>query len=179
MATYVTKKCPYCGYAYQIHQSGEQRKYGCPYQTCRQCHNSYWDTDIKEPALHGYSNTYEITQSIKRGITLLLCAPMGLFMLGIGIYLLVYGEMIGLFPLFMGSFISWVIFSYYKRKYDDSKRQDEIINEHQREYDASKERLQNINYLTALAKYDSLAEKLLNERMNGQVEHYAHRPELH
>ena len=26
MATYVTKKCPHCGFAYQVFQSGEQRE---------------------------------------------------------------------------------------------------------------------------------------------------------
>ena len=178
MATYVTKKCPHCGYAYQVLQSGEQRKYGCPYKTCTHCNNSYWDTDIKEPALHGYSNAYEVTQSIKRGITILLYAPMGLLILGAGVYLLINGEIIGLLALLIGGSISWVIFSYFKRKHDDSKQKDEIVAEQQRDYDASVERLKNTQYLTALAEHDSRAKKLLHERTNGQVEHYAQRPEL-
>ena len=178
MAIYVTKKCPHCGYAYQIFKGGEQRKYGCPYKTCICCLNSYWDTDIKEPALHGYSNAYEVKQSIKRGIAILLCASMGLSMLGVGVFALIFGEMEGLITLVPGGFITWAIFSYFKRKYDDSKRKDEIVAEQQRNYDASVERLKNTQYLTALAEYDSRAKKLLHERESGQVEHYAQRPEL-
>lgn len=40
MAVYVTKKCPHCGHAYQFLNSGDQRKYGCPYQTCMVCKKS-------------------------------------------------------------------------------------------------------------------------------------------
>ena len=56
--------------------------------------------------------------------------------------------------------------------------QSEIISEQQRNYDASLMRLKDTNYLTALAEYDSRARKLLQERTNGQEEHYAQRPEL-
>ena len=59
MAVYVTKKCPHCGYKYQRFQSGDQRKYGYPYLTCEKCKNSFWDDDIKEPALYGYENMHE------------------------------------------------------------------------------------------------------------------------
>ena len=38
-------------------------------------------------------------------------------------------------------------------------------------------RLQDINYLSRLAKVDSLAKKLLEERKNGELEHYAERPQ--
>lgn len=38
-------------------------------------------------------------------------------------------------------------------------------------------RLKDTNYLTALAEHDSFARKLLQERINGNVEHYAERPQ--
>lgn len=176
MATYVTKKCPHCGYAYQVHQSGEQRKYGCPYKTCVRCGESYWDTDIKEPALHGYENTYEVVQSIRRIITILIYAPMGLLMLGGGLYLLVEGELGGLFLIAMGGIVTWIIVSHIKEKIYEKKHRDEVIAGQQKGYDASMERLKDTNYLTALATHDSRAKKLLHERMNRMEEHYAERP---
>lgn len=177
MATYVTKRCPHCGYAYQIHQSGEQRKYGCPYKTCIRCQQSYWDTDIKEPALHGYNNTYEILQSIRRIICILICAPVGILCFVGGLLFIVEGEMAGLFLIAMGGFVAWIIGSYIKGKIYEKKYRDEVIASQQRGYDASMVRLKNTNYLTALAEHDYLARKLLQERINGNEEHYAKRPQ--
>lgn len=177
MAIYVTKKCPYCGYTYQFHQSGDQRKYGCPYQTCLRCGKSYWDTDIKEPALHGYKNSHEAKESIKRGISLVIYGPLGIIFLSGGIFMVTDGEMSGIFLLAMGGYIAWVLGSYFKQRIHDKKHRDEIIADQQSNYDASKARLNDINYLTALAKHDPLAEKLLKERINGDVEHYATRPQ--
>jgi len=177
MATYVTKKCPHCGYIYQLPHGGEQRKYGCPYQTCTRCYKSYWDTYIKEPALYGYENSYETRQSIKRAIVIILYTPFASFMLGIGIYLLLMGEMIGLFCLAVGGYIVWEIGSHIKQKIDDNRHWGDIIKNRQIDYDKSIARLKDTNYLTALSKYDKLAKKLLEERINGAVEHYAKRPQ--
>ncbi len=176
MATYVTKKCPHCGYAYQVFQSGEQRKYGCPYKTCAKCFKHYWDADIVEPALHGYENSYETRQSINRVIVMVLYIPMALLMLGGGISLLTEGEMLGLFCLAMAGFIAWAIGSHIKGKIDDKRHWDDIVRNRQLEYDKSMERLKDTNYLTDLANFDKRAKKLLDERMNGDIEHYANRP---
>lgn len=176
MAIYVTKKCPHCGYAYQILQSGDQRKYGCPYQTCERCHNSYWDTDIKEPALYGYENLHETKESVKRGVSLVLYIPIGIITLYLGIFLLINAEMMGIFSLAIGVYVAWLIGSYFKQKIYDNKHINDIIENRQKEYDASMMRLKNINYLTALSKHDALAKKLLKERTLGEVEHYAKRP---
>lgn len=176
MAIYVTKRCPHCGYAYQIHQSGDQRKYGCPYQTCERCHNSYWDTDIKEPALHGYENLHEAKESIKRGIVLIFYILIEIVFLSGGIYSLMNKEMFGILFLAFAGCLAWVIVSYFKQKIYDNKHIDDIIQNQQREYDASMARLKNNNYLTALAKHDALAKQLLKERTLGKIEHYAKRP---
>ena len=177
MATYVTKKCPHCGYIYQFHQSGDQRKYGCPYQTCTRCHGSYWDTDIKEPALYGYENLHETKESIKIGITIALYTPLGLVCLGLGIFMLIEGSLMGLFLLAIGAFVIWTICSHFQQKIYDDKHRDEIIETQQKNYDASLARLKDTNYLTALAEHDRLAKKLLEERIDGNLEHYAIRPQ--
>lgn len=176
MAIYVTKRCPHCGHAYQVLKSGEQRKYGCPYKTCMKCGKSYWDKDIKEPALHGYENTYEDMQSIRTVITILIYGTMGVLLLGGGFYLVIGGELGGLFLVAMGGSITWIIGSHFKEKLDDMKRRDKIIAARQREYDESIARLKDSNYLTALATHDSRAKKVLYERMNRMEEHYAERP---
>ncbi len=177
MAVYVTKKCPHCGYAYQILESGDQRKYGCPYQTCMRCHKSYWDKDIKEPALHGYENFYETRKGITTGISLIIYVLIGILMFSYGILFVMEQEMIGFFAIAMGALCVWGIVSYIKQKIYDEKHRDDIIANQQRDYDMSMARLKDTNYLTALAKYDVLAKKLLKERINGDIEHYAKRPQ--
>lgn len=177
MATYVTKRCPHCGYAYQFLQSGDQRKYGCPYQTCLRCNNSYWDTDIKEPALHGYENFHEVKERIMRGIILAIYTLLGILAFGGGIFLMANGEMIGLALVAAGCGISWIIISFIKQKIHEKKHRDEIIVNRQRDYDESMIRLKDDEYLTALAEHDFLAKKLLKERTNSNIEHYAKRPQ--
>lgn len=177
MATYVTKKCPHCGYAYQFMQGGDQRKYGCPYKICERCNNPYWDTDIKEPALYGYENLHETMESVSQGCTLFIYIPFVIIALFGGIYLLLNAEIIGIFLLALGGINAYIICSYLKRKKDEITNRDEIIKTQQKEYDESMKRLQDINYLSRLAKVDSLAKKLLEERKNGELEHYAKRPQ--
>ena len=177
MATYVTKKCPHCNYSYQIHQLGDQRRYGCPYQTCFHCKEKYWDTDIKEPALYGYENFHETKESILQIITLAIYAPLGLAVLCLGIFLLINGEMLGIFLLIMGGFIAYAIVSYFKQLICDANHKNNIIANRQKDYDASLARLQDITYLTQLSAHDSRAKRLLNERTNNYVEHYAQRPQ--
>ncbi len=176
MAIYVTKKCPHCGFKYQVLKSGEQRKYGCPYKICAKCFKYYWDTDIVEPALHGYENSYETGQKIRRAIAMILCIPAALLMFGCGILVLLAGDMEGLFFLACGVFIMLVIGSHIKDNIDEKRHWDDIITNRQIDYDKSIERLKDTNYLTALANFDKRAKKLLNERMNGDIEHYANRP---
>ena len=65
----------------------------------------------------------------------------------------------------------------FKKKKNEITNRDEIIKTQQKEYDESMKRLQDINYLSRLAKVDSLAKKLLEERKNGELEHYAKRPQ--
>ncbi len=177
MATYVTKKCPHCGYTYQFHQSGDQRKYGCPYQTCTRCKKSYWDKDIKEPALHGYKNFHETKEGIARGITIILYGCSGILLFLGGIFLIVeFGDIMGVFLLIIGIFSIWAIYSHFKQKFYDMQHKDKIIANQQKNYDASMERLKDTNYLIALAKLDSRAKRLLDERIKGIEEHYANRP---
>lgn len=176
MATYVTKKCPHCGFAYQFMYVGEQRKYGCPLQTCLKCKNQYWDTDIKEPALHGYVNIYEI-KKILFGIIFCTIFLLGAIVFsGAGVYLLYSGEYTGALAFVIGGIFVWSLVSIIKRIIKAIKYKDSILFDRQKAYDASKARLKDTNYLTALAERDLLARKLLKKRTAGAEEHYANRP---
>lgn len=176
MAVCVTKKCPHCGFAYQFFQSGAQRKYGCPYKTCTRCFKAYWDTDIVEPALYGYENSYEVGKRVNKTITMLLYTPFGLLMLVLGIGLLIQKELIGLMFLALGAFALFAIGAEIKDGIAAKKRAAEIVREQQKAYDESKQRLQNTDYLIALSKHDKKAKRLLEERNNGEIEQYARRP---
>ena len=177
MATYVTKKCPHCGYTYQFLQSGEQRTYGCPYSSCIKCGKHYWDKDVVEPALHGFKNSYEDAQSAKRILAIIVCTPLAVWMFVGGVWSLRLGEKIGLFAIAMGLFLVWDIGSHIKGKIEDQKHRDQIVKRQQSEYDASMKRLQDTDYLSALAKIDEQAERLLEERTSDKTEHYAVRPQ--
>lgn len=174
--TYVTKKCPYCKHAYQVLKTGDQRVYGCPLKICETCGKAFWDTDIKEPALHGYKNAYETRKKVTFGITLALYTPFSILILVGSIWALFYGEMIGVFGIIMGAGIIWAIIAEIKQKIDDKNRQDIIIKRQQDEYDQSLERLKNTSYLEALANHDGLAKRVLQERKSGKQESYAERP---
>ena len=177
MAIYVTKKCPHCGYKYQTHQAGDQRKYGCPCQTCARCSGVYWDKDIKEPALYGYKNFHETKETILRGILLLFSGIIGVCFIVEGIFFIFEtGEIIWIFELIVGSFFVWIIYSHFKQKKYDKQHKTDLILSQQKEYDASMKRMRDTNYLKALACFDLRARKLLDERENGMKENYAERP---
>lgn len=177
MATYVTKRCPHCGYAYQIFKSGDQRRYGCPRKICTNCKKHFWDTDIKEPALYGYENSHETANSIKRWFALLLCSAFTIMFIGSGIFILSTGDSRGGVCVGVGGLFALYIGVYIKEKIYEKKHHADIIAKQQKEYDASFERLQNSIYLAVLAEHDYLADKLLRERTGEKPEHYAQRPQ--
>ncbi len=177
MATYVTKQCPYCYHAYQVFQSGEQRKYGCPLLTCVKCNKTFFDADIKEPALHGYENLYETHQSAKRGCIMAFYIPTGILLIGAGIGIFVtLNSAVGFIPILMAAMIFWPVFSYINKKIYEKKHAEEIWELKQKEYDASIVRLQNYDYVKALAEYDPLAKDLLRDMEKGIRVRYAPPP---
>ena len=177
MAVYVTKKCPHCGYKYQRFQSGDQRKYGYPYLTCEKCKNSFWDDDIKEPALYGYENMHEKIERIKTVNSAVLTFVMSVGLFLVGLFMLIKGSLAGVFLILFSCGFVYMIIDFIRQKAYTEEHRDEIIAKQQADYDASIERLKNKNYLEALAKRDKLANKLLQQRINGETEIYADRPE--
>lgn len=170
MARYVTKRCPHCGFAYVNRARGDQRKYGCTFQTCTKCKKGYFDKDVKEPALYGYKNLHEVGQGVLKilGVCLLGFVAVGISQSKmttniLGVLLLVYCLVI------IGCQIYDVIYKITHKE--------EILEYQKKQYDESMARLKDNGYLVVLSRFDSRAKKLLNERMNGQEEHYAKRPE--
>lgn len=178
MSTFINteKKCPNCGLVYRSYPGRELRLYGCPLIFCKQCNKPFWDNEIKEPALYGYENSYEKSNNIYVIIFSVVSSCLAIGCIFGGIYLSINNEdgvltcflLAGLFSFFPVLFL--ILFIYNKT------HQEKIIGNQQQEYDASKERLQNTAYLIALAEHDSLAKKLLKERMSGIIETYAARP---
>lgn len=180
--TYVTKKCPHCGKTYQFAQSGEQRKYGSPFIRCLRCKNVFVDKDISEPALHGFwieEDTSGKWKGVVASFVILLAA---LLAIGSGIYLLVSsGDEIDIgnvgVLLFGVALLMPYLMLIHDKVYKKTHRE-KMIREKQELYDASMKRLEDTEYLRALALVDSLAKDLLYEREHGQKERYAMRPEL-
>lgn len=178
MATFTKKNCPHCGETYRSYQGIDNRIYGCPLLVCPHCNKPFWDSEIKEPALYGYKNSYETISSIKMLIGLILDACFTAFLIWGGVYTTVNKED-GSITLFLFGGLGLLVFIVFVVFYIQSKRHpEETIKAQQDGYDASIIRLKDTNYLVALANYDPLAKKLLNERMNGEAEHYAKRPEI-
>lgn len=60
MATYTTKKCPYCKRTYENYSTytkAYKNHSGSPFITCPSCQNVFVDKEIKEPALIPYSES--------------------------------------------------------------------------------------------------------------------------
>lgn len=176
MGTYVTKKCPHCGHTLQFMRREEPRKYGCPCKICTNCKKPYLDTDIKEPALYGYINLYEISTKVLGSIACLIFCVGAIAFLVMGIFALISGELLGLLSILIaGIFISGVV-NFVKKIIYHVKHKKEILSSAQIEFDESMIRLKDTDYLTALAENDLRAKKLLFERKHGYTEHYAKRP---
>lgn len=177
MAAYVTKRCPHCGSIYANKGSSSLREYGCPYITCFKCGKSFWDTDIKEPALYGFKNGYETRRSIKAIILILFTIPIGLgFCVG-GIFSLRGNELwTGLGLVFIGGAYLYTVISYIAKQTKKRKNGDGILLEQRSSYDESMDRLNNNEYLSALAEHDRLAKKLFDARKAGNQQKYAPRP---
>lgn len=180
--TYVTKKCPHCGRTYQYAQSGEQRKYGSPFIRCPRCQNVFVDKDISEPALHGFWIEEDTGGMWKGVVASFMILPVALLSIGSGIYLLLFSGdeidigSVGALLVGVALLMPYLILIHdkiYKRTH-----REKIIREKQIIYDASMKRLEDTDYLRALAQVDSLAKDLLYERENGKKERYAMRPEI-
>ena len=169
MATYVTKSCPHCRHTYQFMQGGSQRKYGCPYITCEKCKKSFWDNDIKEPALYS-----DETNPLAVGCGILFISLFSIVLLLSGLLLMLEGQII--FGIFLMGIVGLIIAVEISEIIYEKKHKDEILANRQKEYDESLLRLKNTGYLSALASYDSKAANLLKERLNEEEEHYAERP---
>ena len=170
------KKCPHCGHTFQLLKRQEPRKYGCPLKMCTKCYKPYFDTDIKEPALYGYTNLYEIFNRII-GIPVAVIFAIGAiaFFIG-GVYILISGEIIGLFSFLISGIFIYLIVRLIKRIVYYTKNRNDIILDKQIDFDDSITRLKNTDYLTSLAECDYRAKNLLIKRKKGYPERYAKRP---
>lgn len=138
MATYVTKKCPHCGYAYQIHQSGDQHFYGSPFRMCGRCHKGYIDADAIEIAVSGVRERDKMPFNFGN----LVFVALGIFMLVEGIkYEMLSLTLMGLFPLGLATYLI----------YDQIKNYQERLAWLEKETIASENRLKNIDYARRLA----------------------------
>ena len=144
---YTTKRCPHCGFKYVNHDPRDQRKYGCPLLTCPSCKQKFWDSDIKEPVLYGYK------LSIKYLISLFWWFLITIVFIVISIYAFSEGELTGLIPLLFGLFSLFVVVANIRSLIDERKNR-------WVEYELSFMRLQNTEYLNALAEYDSRAKRI-------------------
>ena len=174
MSTYTQKKCPHCGAVYRSYQGKSQRLYGCPLISCPKCNQSFWDSDIKEPALHGI----EKERSILSYFWVYWLILSSIAMLVFGIVSVIEGEMLGIIGIALGGVMGLIIGVILVDGIHDAihpEKQQLLL---QQQYDASKERLQNTNYLAALTEHDPLAKNLFAERMAGMMETYAARPEI-
>ena len=175
MSTYTQKKCPHCGTVYRSYQGKSQRLYGCPLISCPKCKQPFWDSDIKEPALYGI----EKERSILSHFWVYWFTLTSIAMLVFGIINLAKDELLyGILFTILGVFGCLVFGAILITGIRDALHPEKQQLLQQQQYDASKERLQNTNYLAALTEYDPLAKNLFAERMAGMTETYAARPEI-
>lgn len=178
MATWTTKRCPYCKYSYVINAGGDQRRYGSPLVKCQCCGKQFWDTDIVEPALYGFENLHEDIELLKRWLAVIIGGSVSIGFLYLGYLFIISGDFDWILIFIFGfpMFIFYMLFSYFRRVRNDKKNKEEILEKHRIEYDESLKRLSNMEYVKALAEFDKKAEKLLNEYKNESKGTFAERP---
>lgn len=160
MATYYTKKCPHCGYAYSTHHMGKEVVYGSPIRKCVSCQKSFIDKDYVEIELNGVRNvdSKRISPQTKA------IAVFGGFMVALALFLIVGAPKNDppitawaclIFCIAVPAFLIYVDLSSY------SQRQKEI----KQEAKLSKERLSDPLYAKALKELGyHVPDKYLNQK---------------
>lgn len=95
-----------------------------------------------------------------------------------GVYFVINGELVWIISIVLGGLFCILLGFFIKGQIHDIVNPEKRILSQQENYEASKERLKDMNYLTILANTDPLAKRLLSERINGKTEHYAKKPEI-
>ncbi len=143
MATYTKKFCPHCRHMYQSYSTGTKNMVvanGCPIITCPRCGKQFLDKDIKEPAF--YDSPKEVT--IPKMIISLLFTPFGLAGMFLLIMSIVYKSpveaLISLLPFSGYGYLLYVSIKNKKKINEDTIR----------EYEESKDRLSDKEYVVLL-----------------------------
>ena len=143
---YTYKSCPHCGKTYESYNNATKSmtvQDGCPIVTCKFCHKDFIDKDIKEPAF--------FSKPSKASIFGLIVSP--LYILGIPL-LLSYGIAIkhnSIFSLIIAIVLSIV---YIWFVYKSIKAKNEINEDLIKEYEESKKRCSNREYIILLIDAD-------------------------
>ena len=180
---YTTKKCPNCRFAYVNQSAGDQRKYGSPLRKCPKCGTSFWDTDVKEPALYAYENLHETVKGFRNVVSMIIYGvTLNAFGIGSVCLLFYFGISEDSWACWLfiavAIYIDYLIISHIKQKNDEKKRWPEIVKERQAQYDQSMIRLQDEEYLKALAQVDRRAKQVLNSYQKGEDPVFAPRPHV-
>lgn len=144
MSTHTMKYCPKCKRLYQSY-STYTKDYvvseGCPIVTCKHCGTRFLDKDIKEPAF----------SSPPKGLNLLQMLLCGFWPFGVaGICLLILGIKGGYGFVVALAFVSFAVYGYLV--YICIKNRTDINIESNEDYERSKERLSDKNYVALLIK---------------------------
>lgn len=139
----ITKKhCPHCGHIYQRYTNHDKHIIigsGCPIITCPKCSKEFIDKDIKEPAFSSSPEEVNIFN--------ILTAPLYPFGI-VGIVLLIIGIANTMIGVIIGSLIPFALYAYLL--YIGIKNKDDISKDTMYNYNKSKERLSNKDYVILL-----------------------------
>lgn len=159
MAVYVTKKCPHCGFSYQILKSGNQHFYGSPFKVCLKCGKKFVDKDAIEIAISGIRE-YD---KFKFSIGWIINAILGMFSLWCG----TFDKELGMLMTIVGLiFIVSAIYFIYDEIKGHKNRLAQLEEEKRKSYD----RLADVQYALKLKKlgYD-VPEKFLTVSDKGDI----------
>lgn len=140
---YTYKKCPPCGKTYENYNNATKSMTvsdGCPIVTCKFCHKEFIDNDIKEPVFVG-------DEPSRASIFGIIISP--LYLIGLPLFLS-YGIAIK-YKSFFATIIA-IVFSiaYLWFVYKGIKVKKEINEDFIKEYEESKKRCSNREYIVFL-----------------------------
>lgn len=173
---YETKHlCPYCN---QLHAVIHRYDvcYGSSLRRCQHCEGLFWDIRFAELAIHTGYEANDSFQYFRYLLGFILSFPIGLLMLGAGVFGVYDGDLSFIPLILFGGIMAWLgvkMLITLKKKKDG---EEELYIQRREEYDASLLRMQDSAYLEGLAYRDAKAMPLLKQRKAGKEETYAPRP---